>query len=136
MSARPTSNWLEVVQDGRVCAMRFKRHNILEATNIRMLEEEWMDLVQNSGCHDFILNFHEVNNVSSYMLSALIHFNSKVHESGGRLVLCSIDLPLLQVFEDMGLNKILSTCLNEEQALAALTRCPVTRFHPQSQDVP
>ena len=71
------------------------------------------------GRRRIILDFRNVDYLSSAALGKFITLNKKVAGAGGKLVLCNIDPNIYEVFEITKLNKLFNIQREEQQALQA-----------------
>lgn len=119
MSAQPRKRRLEVEQIGDVTVVNFVDRKILDEQNIQIIGEQLFSLVDQDKCKKLLLNFGNVEYLSSAALGKLITLNKKVASSGGRLVLCSIDPQIKEVFEITKLDKLFKIKKDEQEALQA-----------------
>ena len=71
------------------------------------------------GRRKLLLNFGNVEYLSSAALAKLITLNKKLQQVNGRLVLCNIDPQIYEVFEITKLNKLFNIQGDEQTALQA-----------------
>jgi anti-sigma B factor antagonist len=93
---------------------------VLDGENFQTLGEQLFDLVDNQGKRKVLLDFEGVVFVSSAALGKLITLNKKIQQSGGKLVMCAIAKPILEVLEVVKLDRLFSICPDQQCALAAL----------------
>ncbi len=115
MSTQPRRQRLEVEDIGDITVVNFIDKKILDEQNIQIIGEQLFRLVDELGRHKLLLNFGNVEYLSSAALGKLITLNKKVNAAEGKLILCNIDPQIREVFEITKLNKIF-TIYNEEQA--------------------
>ena len=87
--------------------------------NIQQIAEQLYAVVDEDGKRNILLDFANVEYLSSAALSRLISLNKKVRGVNGQLRLCNIRPDLMVVFEITSLNKIFSIYPDEEKALGA-----------------
>jgi anti-sigma B factor antagonist len=117
MSAQPRRSRLQTETIGDVLVVNFVDRKILDEQNIQIIGEQLFGLVdQNSK---ILLNFSNVEYLSSAALGKLIALNKKVKAATGRLILCSIDPNIYEVFELTRLDQILKIEKDEQTALQA-----------------
>jgi anti-sigma B factor antagonist len=97
---------IEVQQVDGAAVVRFVDRKILDETNIQEIGQELFDLVDEEGHRHLVLNFDNVEYLSSAALGKLITLNKKVKAVDGRLKLCAIKPPILEVFVITKLNKL------------------------------
>src|ERR1700674_2008854 len=106
MSAQPRRRGLEVEGIGDVPVVNFTDKKILDEQNIQIIGEQLFSLVDDLGRRKLLLNFSNVEYLSSAALGKFITLNKKVNAAGGRLILCNIDPQIYEVFEITKLNKL------------------------------
>jgi len=117
MSSQPRRRRLEVEDLGDVTVVSFTDRKILDEQNIQVIGEQLFSLVDESGRKKLLLNFGNVEYMSSAALGKLITLNKKVQAAGGRLVLCNIDPQIREVFEITKLDKLFVIRNDEQEAL-------------------
>jgi anti-sigma B factor antagonist len=119
MSSQPRRRRLEVEHIGDVTIVNFVDRKILDEQNIQIIGEQLFGLVDEDGYRKVILNFGNVEYLSSAALGKLITLNKKLQQAGGRLVLCNIDPQIYEVFEITKLDKFFKIEKEEQAALQA-----------------
>jgi anti-sigma B factor antagonist len=117
MSTQPRRRRLEVEDIGDVTVVKFTDRKILDEQNIQIIGEQLFSLVDESGRKKLLLNFGNVEYLSSAALGKLITLNKKVQAAGGRLALCNIDPQIYEVFKITKLNQLFSIHDEEQEAL-------------------
>src|SRR5437762_7662439 len=105
MSTQPRRRRLEVEDIGDVTVVNFTDRKILDEQNIQIIGEQLFSLVDELGRRKLILNFSNVEYLSSAALGKFITLNKKVNATRGKLVLCNIDPQIYEIFEMTKLNK-------------------------------
>jgi len=95
---------VEQVDDATVVS--FIDRKILDETNIQEIGQEMFDLVDEDGARNLVLNFSNVEYLSSAALGKLITLNKKVKTADGALKLCAIKPQIFEVFVITKLNKL------------------------------
>ena len=116
-SQPPRRRRLEVEDIGDVTVVSFTDRKILDEQNIQVIGEQLFGLVDESGRKRLLLNFGNVEYMSSAALGKLITLNKKVQAAGGRLILCNIDPQIREVFEITKLDKLFDIRNEEQEAL-------------------
>jgi anti-sigma B factor antagonist len=116
-SQPPRRRRLEVEDIGDVTVASFTDRKILDEQNIQVIGEQLFGLVDESGRKRLLLNFSNVEYMSSAALGKLITLNKKVQAAGGKLVLCNIDPQIREVFEITKLDKLFVICGDEQEGL-------------------
>src|SRR5438477_3552582 len=120
MSSQPArKRRLEVEDIGDITVVNFVDKKILDEQNIQVIGEQLFSLVDELGRRKVLLNFGNVEFLSSAALGKLITLNRKLQSAGGKLVLCNIDPQIYEVFEITKLNKLFNIQKEEQAALQA-----------------
>jgi len=117
MSSQPRRRRLEVEDIGDVTVINFVDRKILDEQNIQTIGEQLFSLVDSDGRRKLLLNFGNVEYLSSAALGKLITLNKKLQAQGGRLILCNIDPQIHEVFEITKLDKFFNIQKEEQAAL-------------------
>ena len=117
MSTQPRRRRLEVEDIGDVTVINFVDKKILDEQNIQIIGEQLFGLVDQEGRRKLLLNFGNVEYLSSAALGKLITLNKKLQGVGGRLILCNIDPQIYEVFEITKLDKFFNIQKEEQAAL-------------------
>src|SRR3984893_3285883 len=99
MSTQPRRRRLEVEHIGDVTVVNFVDRKILDEQNIQIIGDQLFALVEEEGARKMLLNFGNVEYLSSAALGKLITLNKKLQNAGGRLILCNIDAQTYEGFE-------------------------------------
>ena len=97
---------LVIEQDGEVTQVGFLDRNILEEASIQQIGDEIGTLILASSNPKILLNFENVEHLSSAALGTLITINNNVKKQGGQLRLANIDPQIYEVFVITKLNKL------------------------------
>ena len=119
MSQPPRRRRLEVEDIGDVTVVNFVDRRILDEQNIQVIGEQLFSLVDEVGRRKNLLNFGNVEFLSSAALGKLIALHKKLQAVGGRLILCNIDPEIYEVFEITRLDKFFNIQKEEQAALQA-----------------
>lgn len=117
MSSQPHRRRLKVEDIGDVTEINFIDKKILDEQNIQIIGEQLFDLVEQEERKKILLNFKNVEYLSSAALGKLISLNKKLQEVGGRLILCEIAPQIYEVFEITKLDKFFTIEKDEQMAL-------------------
>ncbi|MBV9463896.1 MAG: STAS domain-containing protein [Verrucomicrobiae bacterium] len=118
-SQTPRRRRLEVEDNGEITIVSFIDRKILDEQNIQKIGEDLFSLVDELGRRKILLNFGNVEYLSSAALGKLITLNKKLQAAGGRLILCNIDPQIHEVFEITKLDKFFNIQKEEQTALQA-----------------
>lgn len=105
---------------GDVAVVRFNDRKILDAASIVELGEELFSLVERDGCRKLLLNFTEVEFLSSAALNKLIILDKKMKAVGGHLKLSNLRPEIYEIFVITRLTQLFDIRDDEADALAAL----------------
>ncbi|MBI1899554.1 MAG: STAS domain-containing protein [Planctomycetia bacterium] len=110
---------LQVDKQGKVSVVRFADRKILDEANIQQIGQELFQLVEGEGCKNLLLNFTDVEFLSSAALGKLITLDKKIKSQGGNLKLTNIRPEIFEVFVITRLNRLFDIRPDEADALAA-----------------
>jgi anti-sigma B factor antagonist len=119
MSSPFRSRSLEVETIGDVTIASFRDKKILAEQNIQVIGDHLLHLLDESTGKKLLLNFSNVEYMSSAMLGMLVTVSKKVQAAKGKLVLCSIDPQIREVFAITNLEKVFVIRADEQEALQA-----------------
>ena len=108
---------LEEEMVGDVTVVTFVDKKILDEQNIQIIGEQLFDLVDNQGRKKILLNFANVEFLSSAALGKLITMNKKMQAAAGKLAMCKIAREIMDVFEITKLDKLFKIFKDEQAAL-------------------
>lgn len=112
------STHLRIKKSDRVSIVEFADRKILEELSIQEISEELNELVEaEPGCR-ILLNFKNVDHLSSAALGMLIKLNGKIKDQSGLLKLSDINRQIFEVFKITRLNKVFDIHDTADQALA------------------
>ncbi len=109
---------LEVSEAGDVTIVRFVDRKILDEANIQEMGQELFDLVERRQCKKLLLNFANVEFLSSAALGKLITLNKKRKANNAILKLCGIRPDIYEVFSITKLDKLFDIQEDEADAVA------------------
>src|SRR3954452_9620391 len=98
MSSQPRRRRLEVEDIGEVTVVNFIDKKILDEQNIQKIGEDLFSLVDELGRKKILLNFSNVEYLSSAALGKFITLNKKVQTAAGKLVMFNIIDDIFEVF--------------------------------------
>jgi len=88
-------------------------------TNTAPEAESQINGLLDSGASKILVNFENLNYISSAGLRVLLATAKKMMASGGILKICSLNSTVQEVFDISGFSTILSLAADETEALAA-----------------
>jgi anti-sigma B factor antagonist len=81
---------------------------LLDEQNSWIIREQVVQLAEETGQWNLLLDFANVKFLSSAALGALLKLNHRVEARGGRLTLCHLDRPIAEVFRATHLDQIIA----------------------------
>jgi anti-sigma B factor antagonist len=116
-----TQQRIVVSKIGDVTVVKFVDKKILDEANIQALGQELFALVEIDNRRSIVLNFTDVEFLSSAALGKLITLDRKVKAAKGRLKMSNIRPEILEVFQITKLNKVFDIRKDESEAISAFT---------------
>jgi anti-sigma B factor antagonist len=116
-----TQQRIVVSKVGDVTVVKFVDKKILDEANIQALGQELFALVEIDNRRSIVLNFTDVEFLSSAALGKLITLDRKVKAAKGRLKMSNIRPEILEVFQITKLNKVFDIRKDEAEAISAFT---------------
>ncbi len=110
---------LRIRRADAVSVVEFADRKILEELSIQEIGEELYRLVESEPGIRLLLNFKNVDHLSSAALGMLITLSKRVKEHSGELKLSDINQQIFEVFRITRLNRVFDIYDTAEQALAA-----------------
>ena len=101
---------LQIFERDGITNVEFVESNILDELCIRRIGDELAAVIERKGCPRIVLNFENVNALSSSALGMLITVNTKIADKKGKLALASLEGPIRDVFRITKLDKAFSIC--------------------------
>ena len=117
MLSQPPKSGLEIEAVGDVAVVRFTHRSLLGAGLIQRVSAELQRAVEESGYQKLILNFSNVESMTTSMVGQLVLLQQKAKTLDGRLVLCSISPFLFDIFKILKLTKSFTIHADEQTAL-------------------
>jgi len=107
---------LVVHQEGDVTVIEFLDRNILEESSIQQISDEMLELIAKHDHPKLLINFENVDHLSSAALGTLIRANTKVTQKKGQVRLCNISSQIYEVFVITKLYKLFEIDKSVEEA--------------------
>ncbi len=102
----PTEDRIVVEKGIDVTLVTLEDENILEEQQIRRLEQALLPIIRQNEEKRLVLNFANVQFMSSSFLGLLVKIHKRVIEMGGHLQLVNLDPKIHKVFEITQLVKV------------------------------
>jgi len=112
-----TTRRIDIEEINDVTVARFVDKKILDETNIQIIGNQLFGLVDEDQRRKIVLDFANVEYLSSAALGKLITMDKKVKAAKGKLRLCTIRPEILEVFQITKLNKLFGIYDNLDKAL-------------------
>ena len=110
---------LNVSDHKDVKVVDFVENKILDEANIAEIGQQLTALVEAKDRPKVLLDFHNVEHLSSAALGLLINVNNRVKNQSGQLRLANIKPQIMEVFEITKLNKLFKILPTRADALAS-----------------
>ena len=110
---------VKLTEAGDITVVRFVDRKILDAASIQELGEELFALLEQDGRKNLLLNFENVEFLSSAALNKLIILDKKAKVCGGRLKFSDLRPEIREVFVITRLTQLFDICDSETDALKA-----------------
>ena len=108
---------LKIEQKSGVSVVHFLDKRILDEPTIQAIAEQLFSLLDDSGKRELILNFTNVEYLSSAALGKLINLHKNLQGLQGRLAMCNVIPQIFEVFAITKLDKIFKIFPDEDAAL-------------------
>lgn len=99
----------------------FTDEKILEEKDIQTLHKSLMSVIEQGERINLILDFCDVQFLSSSVLGLLIRVSKKIYEQAGQLRLCNISPKIYEIFKITRLTKIFDIYKDVESATEGLS---------------
>jgi anti-sigma B factor antagonist len=119
MSDKPRRQRIVIEDIGDVTMVNFIDKKILDEQNIQMIGDDLFRLVDELGRRKLLLNFGNVEFMSSAALGKLIRLHQRLNQVSGKLILCGISKAILEIFEITKLDKMLKIVKDEQTGLSS-----------------
>ncbi len=113
------SSHLKIKRSDSVSVVEFADRKILEELSIQEIGEELDQIVESEPGVKLLLNFKNVDHLSSAALGMLITLNKKIKERDGDLKLSDINRQIFEVFKITKLNRVFDIHDSADDAMAA-----------------
>lgn len=111
------STHLKVSRSDSVSVVEFADRKILDELDIYEIGEELNHIIDSEPGIKLLLDFRNVDHMTSSALGMLITVRNKVQEHSGKLRLANINRQIFEVFKITRLNKVFEIFDNTEEAL-------------------
>ena len=109
---------IQVSEANGVLVIRFTDRQLFDERTVREVADQILAALPNDGSPiRLILDFTDINLVSSTLLSKLILLQRRVATSGGKLRLCELSPVIQQVFRTANLDRLFTIDRDQRTAL-------------------
>jgi anti-sigma B factor antagonist len=119
--AESTAAPVSITQDKDLRIVEFTQNKILDEGNIAEIGNAIKGLIEERPNPKLLLDFSNVDHLSSAALGMLINANSLIRQKNGQLRLASIKPQIFEVFVITKLNKHFRIFPNRDEAKASFT---------------
>jgi len=98
----------------------FIDEKILEERDIQQLQESLSVVIEQGQRINLVLDFKNVQFLSSAVLGLLIRVSKRVYERDGQLRLCNISPRIYEIFKITRLTNIFEICSDQDDALLSI----------------
>lgn len=110
---------IDVSKAGDVTIVRFVDRRVLDEVGIQEIGQELLELVERPDARHLLLNFGNVDFISSATLGKLLVLDRTIKAHEGRLKLSNIRPEIMEVFRVTRLDRVFDIRDEEAEALAA-----------------
>jgi len=97
---------VEFHADGPISVGTIRSSSVLSATNVAEFGNEILGHIKANPKLNLLLDFGQVDYLSSAVLTELLRVNKAIQETGGRLQLCGVSSVIREIFEITNLDRI------------------------------
>jgi len=109
---------LKITQEGDVAIVEFTESRILDEVNITEIGHALGGIVESRERPRLLLDFANVDHLSSAALGMLININNRIKQRNGQLRLAGIKPQIMEVFVITKLNRLFRIAPSRSEALA------------------
>jgi anti-sigma B factor antagonist len=114
-----TSSPVTVIQAKDVSVVEFTNNKILDEANIEEIKTTLFGLIDARATPKLLLDFSNVDHMSSAALGTLINISNRVKEKNGQLRLANIKPQIFEVFVITKLNKLFRILPSRAEAMTS-----------------
>jgi anti-sigma B factor antagonist len=100
-----------------IAIVSFTKDHILSEGDVKSIEESVLPLVRHGAHTKLLIDFSNVNFLSSAVLGTLIRVLTTMKKYNGRMVLCSINDKVFEIFRITRLNQVFEIYPDFSQAM-------------------
>jgi anti-sigma B factor antagonist len=111
---------LNISKQGKIDIVKFEDRKIIEELMINQIGERLSEIAEGGDEPRILLDFGNVEHLSSAALGMLIQLNKRLAERSGKLALINIRPQIFEVFKITRLNKLFNIAKNRDDAIQSL----------------
>jgi anti-sigma B factor antagonist len=112
---------LKIEPDGEVTNIQFVDRNLLDEGMIHQIGQEILGVIERESTPKILINFDNVDHLSSAALGTLITINNKIRQKDGQLHLSNINPQIYEVFAITKLNKLFKIHETADEAMSSFS---------------
>ena len=117
IAVQPKTPWLTAEQLGDVTLVKLTANTILDEDMVQTIGQQLLRLAEERERPQLVLDFTNVERLTSTLLGKLILLHKKVAAANGRLVLYGLSADINNLFDILRLNRLFNICKDEQEAL-------------------
>jgi anti-sigma B factor antagonist len=117
IALQPKVPLLTAEQLGDVTLVKLTANTILDEQMVHTIGQQLLKLAEETERPRLVLDFSNVERMTSTLFGKLILLHKKVTAAGGRLVLYGLSSDIHGLFDILRLNRLFNICKNEQEAL-------------------
>ncbi|MDP2322403.1 MAG: STAS domain-containing protein [Gammaproteobacteria bacterium] len=106
MSKEGRDQIVDFVEEGRIVVGTVRTSSVLSTINVAEFGNEVIAFIEAHPTINLLLNFENVDYLSSAVLTELLRINKSIEGAGGQLRLCGVSKVILEVFQITNLDKM------------------------------
>src|SRR5205085_147991 len=107
--------WFHAEAVGPVTVVRFPHPGVLTGEAVDVIADQLFQLVDEGGCRQMLLSLANVETLDSAMLGKILILSQRLLALGGRLKLCRVPPPIVEILVTARLPDILGIYEDEGQ---------------------
>ncbi len=111
---------LHVTKSNDVTVVTFRDRVLLDTEELNIIEAELLSMSSEQSGLRLVVDFENVQTLSSQMLGALLKVDQAVKAIEGRLALCNLNIKIAEAFEITNLKKVFKIYDRQPAAIKAV----------------
>lgn len=117
MIVRASLRAMSIEQIGEITLATFTVRTILDEETTTLVGKQLAALVRDEGCRKLIINFGNLDRLTTYLVGKIVAVHQLLESSGGRLAVCRVKPSVAEVFTILRLTRVLNIYEDEQGAL-------------------